>query len=567
MMFMAAKKRPSSSKAETAGPSAELAALQTQIANLESRVAVLSDSNHELTTLFGELDLVVFAVDERLRVCRWTRPAGELLRPLEEGDDATIDTIAAKLGNTALADDVRAVFAESCSISREFQLSDGRWFECRLRHFQKRDSAVLVFVALVEFTQSKSTEERLEAANTKLELELSNRTELFSVVHEITAAVNLARTVDKALRIAVERICHYNGWQAGAVWQKQVAARNPIAGTRLRYIRDEAAFPRLDSDDDAVNVKDIESGLIAAASQAGESTWIEDLNAANLSIGDAALDALGLRSAAAFPIEVGDEIQAVLVFCSRNTVPRDDQFIDAMESIVIQLAHVIQRLHSERRLIEMSEVERQRLGREMHDTLGQQVSAIDILVTTLRGRLFDSPHAALLETLETNMATAKQQLQRIIKGLSPVDIDSHGLLAALKDLAIKTAQTHDVRCEFCSPHPVLLKDNFLATQLFLIAREAVHNAAKHARCSRIEIELDEQTGVQLTIRDDGIGIPSEKSNNGGMGLPTMKYRSHLIGGTIHIESQKSGTQIRCCVPAAALRKSRSATRSENQPGA
>jgi signal transduction histidine kinase len=101
---------------------------------------------------------------------------------------------------------------------------------------------------------------------------------------------------------------------------------------------------------------------------------------------------------------------------------------------------------------------------------------------------------------------------------------------------------------------VVVRDHVVATELFHIAQEAVNNAARHARASHLEMALVQTPdALSLTVRDDGVGLPAERSSNGGMGLRIMRYRAELIGGTLDIRSpQGGGTTIICTVPASEL---------------
>ncbi|MDH3719474.1 MAG: ATP-binding protein, partial [Planctomycetota bacterium] len=93
---------------------------------------------------------------------------------------------------------------------------------------------------------------------------------------------------------------------------------------------------------------------------------------------------------------------------------------------------------------------------------------------------------------------------------------------------------------------VPLHDNFTATQMFLVAREAVHNAVKHAEPRNIVIQLNNQDGVRLSVRDDGRGVHHDLQNSEGMGLRIMRHRCSLIGGNLTIQSPAEGGTLLTC---------------------
>ena len=86
-----------------------------------------------------------------------------------------------------------------------------------------------------------------------------------------------------------------------------------------------------------------------------------------------------------------------------------------------------------------------------------------------------------------------------------------------------------------------------AIQLYRIAQEALHNAAKHANAKHISVSLTTQNGAwMLTVKDDGIGLPSDPQAANGMGLRIMRYRAHMIGGTLSVRNDDGGGVIVSC---------------------
>jgi signal transduction histidine kinase len=127
----------------------------------------------------------------------------------------------------------------------------------------------------------------------------------------------------------------------------------------------------------------------------------------------------------------------------------------------------------------------------------------------------------------------------------PIEIDSHGLCAALEELTERTGKTYDIECTFDCPTGVPETDSFAATHLYRIAREAVHNAVKHAKATRIWMRLTDDVYTMLTVRDDGVGMDVAGTSN-GEGLRIMGHRANLIGATLSLENaEKGGTIVRC----------------------
>ncbi|HUG93843.1 MAG TPA: ATP-binding protein, partial [Planctomycetaceae bacterium] len=144
---------------------------------------------------------------------------------------------------------------------------------------------------------------------------------------------------------------------------------------------------------------------------------------------------------------------------------------------------------------------------------------------------------------------AQTGARRLAKGLFPVEIDAHGLMAALEDLATVTSKQCNVRCTFRCEQPVEVERNEAATELFRIAQEATTNAVKHGQASRITLSL-KASGRELTLRvqDDGVGIDEDRARTaGGMGLRIMRYRASAIGAKLAVRRLPAGGTLLTCI--------------------
>ena len=210
------------------------------------------------------------------------------------------------------------------------------------------------------------------------------------------------------------------------------------------------------------------------------------------------------------------------------------------------------RLRLEQEILEISERERQRIGQDLHDDLGQQLAGAWCLSMALENELKSlrsaaAPSAArITETLQNALALTRS----LARGLHPVAVEAGGLAAALKDLAVRTGEMFHVECTCQLPAAVPCLDHATATHLYRIAQESVTNAVKHGRASLIAIALESGRGeAVLTIRDNGVGLSSKPSAGQGMGLRIMPYRAHMIGGRLDIApGSAGGTVVSCAFP-------------------
>ena len=203
----------------------------------------------------------------------------------------------------------------------------------------------------------------------------------------------------------------------------------------------------------------------------------------------------------------------------------------------------------ERELLEISERERYRIGHDLHDSLGQQLTG-----TALAGKVLEEKLAArhLVEAADAAKVVqlveeAINLTRKLAKGLAPVDLEADGLMSALENHAAVTSAVCKVACRFECELPVLVHNSATAGHLYRIAQESVANALKHGRAKNILIRLEAaEESTVLVVRDDGCGLPERLPKNSGMGLRIMAHRAEMVGATFQIRSLESGgTQVTC----------------------
>lgn len=203
-----------------------------------------------------------------------------------------------------------------------------------------------------------------------------------------------------------------------------------------------------------------------------------------------------------------------------------------------------ERLRLEDEILETGSRERQRLGRDLHDSLGQKLTGAQYLSSALARQLADAPGGSTRDTaaqINTILKDSVAQVRRIAKGLAPVELDDEGLSAALQRLCSETAATFEVECGFsCEPQKVVIPSP-VATHLYHIAQEAINNAIRHGKADRIDVclTLSGEDG-ELTVRDNGAGISEKENRETGMGLRIMRHRATVIGGSCIARSHEDG---------------------------
>lgn len=207
------------------------------------------------------------------------------------------------------------------------------------------------------------------------------------------------------------------------------------------------------------------------------------------------------------------------------------------------------RVELEREILTIAEREQERIGHELHDDLCQQLTAIEFLSESLAGRLVaTAPRAAReLRELSGLIRAASRQTREIARGLSLHAVfHKGGLGAALQDFAQRTRKTYRCPCRFTDRVGLPLTDPVLCANLFRIAQEAVANALRHGRATRLDLSLKAKGGdLVLEVRNNGRPLPVTPRT--GLGLRTMQHRASVVGGRLELVRRPRGLIVRCTV--------------------
>lgn len=210
---------------------------------------------------------------------------------------------------------------------------------------------------------------------------------------------------------------------------------------------------------------------------------------------------------------------------------------------------ISRRRRLEKEILEISEREQRRIGRELHDSLGQQLTGIAIISKVLEQKLQRQSleEAANAKEIAQLVNEAIDQTRQLSRGLHPVSLEEDGLMSALRALAATTQNVFGVTCAFRCNDPVPVKDPSAATHLYRIAQEAVTNAIRHGDAKQILLELSaNRDGASLVIENDGRNFPAKLPKNRGIGLQVMSYRAEMIGGTLDVQPRVGGgTRVTC----------------------
>jgi PAS domain S-box-containing protein len=293
----------------------------------------------------------------------------------------------------------------------------------------------------------------------------------------------------------------------------------------------------------------------------GEPAIIEDVR------GDSAM-AVGYRAASgelmntAFrdirawmgvPLALKDRIIGMLTLSHSEPGFYTQRHAGLVSGVATQVAVAIEnaRLYEQAQQLATVE-ERQRLARELHDSVSQALYGIALGARTAR-TLLDSEPARATEPMDYVLQLAEAglaEMRALIFELRPESLETEGLVAALdKQIAATRARYGiDVESDLPSEPGLSLREKEV---FYRVAQEALHNVVKHARASRVEVRLTADNGsTALEVRDNGIGFDSRRSYPGHMGLVSFTERARSIGATVQVESAPgTGTLVKLTLEA------------------
>ncbi|MFL6468626.1 MAG: PAS domain S-box protein [Pyrinomonadaceae bacterium] len=271
---------------------------------------------------------------------------------------------------------------------------------------------------------------------------------------------------------------------------------------------------------------------------------------------------------------VGLANHSLLVTKDGREIPIEDSAApikhnDVVKGVVLVFSDVSQRKLAERsrrdteimhRLVEAQEAERHRIARDLHDHLGQRMTALRLRIQSLNDECAENPS---LSKAITEVQESAQSIDRDIGFLSwelrPTELENFGLVNALSSFVRAWSTQHGIAAEF---HAYTAAFNYeekrlpelVETNLYRITQEALNNIRKHADARNVNVLLQVKEQVTLIIEDDGLGFDrsgewSNSSAPGGLGLISMQERAALLKGDLEVDSSRGGgTTVRARIP-------------------
>ncbi|MDY7077969.1 MAG: CHASE4 domain-containing protein [Chloroflexota bacterium] len=310
---------------------------------------------------------------------------------------------------------------------------------------------------------------------------------------------------------------------------------------------------------------DGEESITQAVAQSGEPVYLPDVREAPRYV-EAGTE---MRSVLCVPLEVEEQVIGVLNVESEkvDAFDEDDQRLLStladQAALALENARLYEAVTQQReqlralamRLAEAEEAERQRLARELHDQVGQNLTALGLNLNIVRSQIPDEMldvHEVIHSRMDDSLKLVMQMTERIrgvMADLRPPVLEDYGLVSALRWYAAQFSSRVGITVTVPSEESIPRLATSVENGLFRIAQEALTNVAKHAQATRATVTVDMDGGaVRMIVADDGVGFDparaAEPDGRRGWGLLTMAERAEAVGGHFRVESgPQQGTRV------------------------
>lgn len=476
--------------------------LNTVNSELHFKVEELEKSYDDTQNLLSSTDIATLFLDRKLKIRLFNPAIGKLLNLIESDIGRSIGDFSAKVANNDLLTDARLVLEKLTPIEKDVWSVENTQKNCcylrRIVPYRTVDDhingVVITFVEITKRYQQKVLlEERVRERTKALNDREARLTSIMQFASEAIVVMNdhgLITDFNQAAEVMF-------GYQFNEISGVNIKKLVPQVQLERRRVKDEIDL-------------ELHSKIIALSPQ--------ELNAIK-------------KDGSEFPIKLTTTIIANDKICIGIIA-------DLSEVTILKKA-----------IVDVSTIEQEKIGREVHDNLGQRLTGINLLVSDLQRKLSNDDIKSgnkLLQIME-QISLAIGETRNISHGLSPILFPPQKLQDALIEL-IGMADRANIQNDYEFSEILNIPDNTVAVQIYRIAQEAMNNAIKYSKASHISLQLKTHVDkMMLVIQDDGVGIElKENKENWGMGLKIMQYRASSINANLIIESSpNNGTIVRC----------------------
>lgn len=476
--------------------------LNTVNSELQCKVEELEKSNDDTQNLLSSTDIATLFLDRKLQIRLFNPAIGELLNLRESDIGRSISDFSAKVANNDLLTDAHQVLEKLTPIEKDvWSTGDSQKNRCYLRRivpFRTVDDHINgVVITFVEITERYQQEQYLEQCVQERTKALLDRETRLSTIMKFASEAIVVMDSNGAITDFNQAAENIFGYHADEILGENIDKLVPFVQINNLKVENEIDLS-------------VKNKVIALAPQ--------ELKAIK-------------KNKSEFPIKLTTTMIANNKLCIGIIT-------DLSELSVLKKA-----------IADISTVEQEKIGREVHDNLGQRLTGINLLASNLRRNIAidDRQSNKTLEQIIEQIGLAIGETRNISHGLSPILFPPQKLQEALIKLMHMTDKAN-IQSQLEFSKVLRVSDNTIAIQIYRIAQEAINNAIKHSKANKITLQLKTHLNqMMLVINDDGIGIELKDNNTDwGLGLKIMQYRASSINASLFIESSpESGTTIRC----------------------
>ncbi len=482
--------------------------LQTVNQELKVKIDEISHANNDMRNLMSSTEIGTIFVDRSLRVKLFTPRIRDIFNLIPADVGRPLLDINSKLTATELGADLERVLERLNTIEREVETRDGHWHLMRLLPYRTAEDRIDgVVVTFLDITERKNAEAELQRSREALEHRVTERT---AELREATAMLQAIVYSSPLAILAIDQQRNVITWNGAAERMFGLKAE-AVVGKPLPAIVDGAADPALlDTMFRGGTTRVFDTMLTHA-----------DGSRLNVSIFPASLHASD------------GSVYAVMELLQDVTDRK------RMEQEREQLLH---------RIVSSQEQERQRIARELHDQLGQHVTALKVGLEALQ------PSSDTVDHMKQIVTDLDRSVDRLTIELRPPVLDDVGLYGAIGSLLEEFSKASGLRIDVHTPQDGERLASTIETTLYRVLQEALTNVWKHANAKSVSVIVEQQPQLlQLIVEDDGMGFDlvdgAEDGAHGNFGLLGIRERVSLIGGTFNVESTPGkGTTLYVRVP-------------------
>lgn len=376
---------------------------------------------------------------------------------------------------------------------------------------------------------------------------LARRTRELSILNQIAEGLNRETDLDRALHTTLERVVQLFDLRTGWIWLLREESNEFYLASALHLPPALADTPRR-----------MEGWCHCRESyEDGELRDASNINIIQCTRLKGLIDQTdGLRAHATVPLYAHDKPLGILNVLSGDWRELSADDLRVLTTIGDLLSIAIERARLFARSIQLGAAEeRNRIARDIHDTLAQGMTGTALQLETAEALLesgaeMEQVRRALSRALTLTRANI-EEARRSVQDLRAVPLEGKTLPVALKDLVQTTTAAHpDLRILLEMDREIRPLPQRIEMGLYRIAQEALTNVIRHAEATTVEVELHATPyQIELGIEDDGRGFVTETIPKGRFGLVGMSERAHLLGGTIEIcSSAGEGTWLHVKIP-------------------